>query len=310
MDDLKERLERSAHLAPLPSGDPLEGVRRRRARRDGLRRAGTAVVALGLAGASFAGIASLVQGSGGPGGGGRDNPLTAPPAVDASHLVVGPGQYHYELVVVILTDGQVGVEVETWWGPDDSGRRRVIRSVPGWGSGPRGVFGPGEFPYLEGDLSGLSTDPAELEVQLRERSAPGGASPQPDTTPDPGGDPMGGELWRAFDRLIELPNATPELRAALVRVMAGLEGSTVTAGEEDPVGRPAVRVSAEAFGLRLDAYVDPGTYQLLAFVRTDVPGTDADMRIWVAQGVVGSTDEVPTGDALLVPPPEDPLPQP
>lgn len=307
MTDLKERLDAASRLvSPEPDGFERLAARRERARRR--QRVSAAVLALVLAMGVLAALASLlpVGRSNQPGGtphetGGELGVL--PPAARA----LEPGEYYYDRVVTIFPGGRV--DAETWWGLDDSGRLRVNQRHPEWGLWPDGVFGPGEFGYPLTDLSILSTDAATLERQLRDRSEPDGASPQPVTTPDPGDDPMGGEVWRAFRDLIQMPNATPDLRAALLQVAAGLDGSEVREDAVDPAGRPATLLRSSSRGLRYDVYFDPSTLQVMSFVTIDIPEAGPSRyQIWIASGITSSTDEVPEGDDALIPGPVGPLP--
>jgi hypothetical protein len=173
--------------------------------------------------------------------------------------------------------------------------------------GPEGTFGPGRF-RVEGDLTDLSADPEAFLAALRVRSGPDGASPQAPFTPDPGGDPFSGELWRAVERLVELPHFTADVRSALFEVAAQLPGAEVKSAV-DPVGRPAKVVSVSYAGLAFEYYFDPGSRQLLARVGESLVDRGFKVyEIWLASGNVGSTDEVPASEDLLIPPPAGPLP--
>jgi hypothetical protein len=266
------------------------------------------VVALLLAAGAFATVLSLLPaGRGGKLGRPTDETANGLGVLPSAARALQPGEYYYERVVAIFPGGHV--EEETWWALDDSGRRRVGQRHPDYGPGPEGVFGPGAFRFATTDLSDLSRDAATLERQLRDRSEPDGASPQPQTTPDPGDDPMGGEVWRAFRDLIQMPNATPDLRAALVQLAAGLDGSDLREHVTDPAGRPATLLSSSSRGLRYDVYIEPSTLQVMSLVTTDIPERrPAVYEIWLASGITSSADEVPAGEELLIPPPAGPLP--
>ena len=307
MNDLKDRLEAaSRQVSPEPNW--FGRLAARRERRHRRQRLSAAAVALVLAAGAIAALVSLL-----PAGRSRQlgepldetgDGLGIPPT---AVLALEPGEYYYEHVVTLFQGGRV--DTESWWGLDGSGRFRVNQRHPDWGLWPDGMFGPGEFDDLLTDLSMLSTDAATLERQLRDRSEPGGASPQPVTTPDPGDDPMGGEVWRAFRDLIELPNATPDLRAALMHVAAGLSGSEVLGDAIDPAGRPATLIRSSSRGLRYDVYLDPSTLQVMSLVTTDTPASrPSRYQIWIASGITSSTGDVPGGDAALIPEPAGPLP--
>jgi hypothetical protein len=312
MTDLKEQLDTASRLvSPEPDGFERLTARRERARRR--QRVGTAIVALLLAAgafvaASLAGVASLVGGGSDPAPSPASTPDSreGPEAFDPKALALEPGEYSYQRVVFILPDAIA--EEETWWGLDASGRRRIIQEDGDYCLAPGGVFGPGEFLYVESDLSDLPADPEGFLSALIERSNEGGRSPQAPQSPDPGGEPFSAELWHAVQRLVELPDFTPDLRATLFEVVRGLPGAEVTEGAIDPVGRPATLVSVRfgevgVYGL----HFDPDTRQVLAASETWDDG-GAFHEIWVASGVVGSTDEVPAGEDLLIPPPAGPLP--
>jgi hypothetical protein len=208
---------------------------------------------------------------------------------------------------VILYTGDTSIE--TWWGLDRSGRTEVESNDPHWGPPESGTFGPGEFP-AEADVADLSTDPAVLAGQLEARSAPGGASPQPEITPEAGQDDQTGAMWRAVTALLEMPNATPELRAALFEVTAAITGVEVVDGVEDPVGRPAILVQVDTEAAHHELYFDPTSHQLLAGVDRSLDETWSISKIMVAAGIVASTDEVPGPDEGLIPPPAQELPEP
>jgi hypothetical protein len=201
------------------------------------------------------------------------------------------------------------VAIETWWSPDGSGRKEAESTTSSYGVGPTGTWGPGRFPVMEDDLSGLSTDPDDLAAQLRERSAPGGASPQPSVTPGPGRDQESGALWRAVSDLLEMPNAVPELRAALFQIAVGIQDVRVVEGSSDPVGRDAVALAFRSEGADQELFFDPDTLQFMAKVENyGVEG--AWYLIVIRTGIVDSTDERPEGRELLFEVPTTDLPTP
>jgi len=99
--------------------------------------------------------------------------------------------------------------------------------------------------------------------------------------------------------------ATPELKASLSQVLAGLEGATVNEATSDPVGRPAGSVrSAGPGGARLKTWwFDPQSDQLLASVRVYPDGT-AYYTVYEAAGVVSATDDT-SPQPVFIPPTSD-----
>lgn len=293
MTDLRDRLRRAIELVS-PLEPAYERLLRRRERHARNRRLASASFALLLAAGVlvgvFAGLGRLRSSS--PSGDDPGGPAGESPA----GLKLEPGEYFYEKTSRIIPDavGSKGgtVVVETWWSPDGSGRRKAESTTASYSPGPNGAWGPGGFPLLETDLSGLSTDPEELDVQLRERSNPGGASPQPSVTPGPGQSPESGALWRAVSDLLEMPNAAPELRAALFRVTTGIPGVRVVKDSIDPVGRPAVALAFRSEGADRELFFDPGTLQFMAEVENY--GAEGTWYLIVNRaGIVDSTAERP-----------------
>jgi hypothetical protein len=308
MTDLRDRLRRASEFVS-PLEPAYERLHRRRERIARNRRLATASFALVLGAgvlvvvfAALGRLGSTERGGEGPGAGATEE-----------ELALGPGQYFYEKTVRILPDGQ-GIQggtvaIETWWSPDGSGRKEAELTTASYGVGPTGTWGPGRFPVMEDDLSGLSTDPDQLATQLRERSAPGGASPQPSITPGPGQDQESGALWRAVNDLFEMPNAVPELRAALFQVTAGIPGVRAVGGAVDPVGREAVALAVQSEGANRELFFDPETLQFMAKVENyGAQGTW--YLIVIRAGVVDFTDERPEGKELLFQVPTTDLPTP
>jgi hypothetical protein len=306
MDMLDERLRRAADLVSPPEPS-LTRLARRRERRNRNRRIVAAAVALivtvGGLGGAVGGLAGLAGEEALPGG----DTSHAPPGAQPPPPLAA-GEFFYERTVTLLPEayGLAGGRVaeETWWATDGSGRRTGRSTTTDYSLGPRGVWGPGEMEVE--DLSKLSFDPEVLWNQLTDRSAPGGASPQPAGTPGFGvsGDPA--RLWRAINALLEMPNAEPALRAALFEVAATIPEADLQQAVQDPGGRKAVSISMSVGDGRFTLFFDPQSLQLLA--SAEEYGEDAIFyRIVEAAGVVGSTEETPEGDQLLVPPPERPL---
>jgi hypothetical protein len=296
MNSLGERLSRAAEMVSPPE-PALDRLRRRRERRERTRRITSAAVALAV---TAGGVGGLLYAFGNldrrptPG----DSPGGPPPAVATGSEApppLAPGQYLYERSIRILPEDN-GIEAgrvteETWWGPDGSGRRVAHSTTPSYAVGPTGSWGQGDLPVE--NLYGLSADPEVLAQQLGERSAPGGASPQPAVTPGPGQSAESGGLWRAVTDLLEMPNAEPALRWALFQVAAGIPGVEVLVDVEDPVGRNAVGIRIFTEDAERLLFFDPDSGQLMASTE-DYGGGQVWHRIVVRAGVVGSTNEIPS----------------
>jgi hypothetical protein len=280
MTDLRNDLERARTSAP-PIRLDLNDVYRRQDTKEVRRRVGALILALGICAALVVGLLSVVRAQPGHG--------AAPAFGDPSgpSLALADGEYVYTQVHCVVqgqrNDGLSCPDVQTWWALDGSGRTI---------SGEQDeTFEPGRFPTDTGDLSYLSLDAATLEQQLRDRTAPGGASPEPyaEFTPGPGqeGHVTAG-LVRAIGELLFDPNATPGLKAALFDVLAGLQGMHVVEGSADPVDRPAIELRIETEEQVHQWWFDPQTYQLLEYQDAYADGTSL---IWIVQrsGVTDST---------------------
>jgi hypothetical protein len=163
-------------------------------------------------------------------------------------LTLPDGSYYYMRV-------DVGQTVyETWWATDDSGRIELLRGGNGYGLPQKGTVGPGEFYSDSGPVAYLSTDPAELEQQLRARVEEGGASPEPYA--DWGG-PIEWGLIRSIRELLEAPDVTPAQKAALVQVAANLDGVDVEMDAQDPSGRNAILLTTDTEGQSHSWWFDP-----------------------------------------------------
>ena len=306
MTELREELRRAGrHVSPPEGGleDMLRiGERRRRNARIGNAVVGGTLAVLVIAGSVW-GLNRIGTGNTRPGEGPSD-----------PRLVMGPEDYHYLKVVhrspYVNFDGgsmpEADAQIETWWALDNSGRIHVDPDSKGYGMPEDGTFGAAEFPLEESggvtDVSHLSTDPDVLERQLVERSANGGASPQPDITPGPGQDADTGKLVRAIEFLLEWPNVTPELRVALFHVASRLETVRRDDAATDPGGRPAIalRISTEQVGR--EWYFDPDTLLWMGTVnRHTGPITFASYTVVVASGFVGSTEATPTAQERFFP---------
>jgi hypothetical protein len=298
VNDLREDLRRAGRSVAPPE-DSYERLLLRRDRRRRNERLTAGILAMAVAIAGIGGALFALRSTGGE----RTRPGEGPPGLDLS---MGPGQYSYVRRLVLYTGETT---IETWWGLDGSGRTEVESTDEHWGAPKSGTFGSGEFP-TDADLSDLSTDPAVLAGQVASRSAPGGASPQPDVTPGPGQDDQTGALWRAVTDLLDMPNASPELKAALFEVTAGITGVETVAGVRDPAGREAVLLQVDTESQHHELYVDPNSHQPLAEVDRSLDETWSISTIVLAAGIVDSTDEVPAPGDGLVPPPETEVTEP
>jgi hypothetical protein len=145
-------------------------------------------------------------------------------------------------------------------------------------------------------MTGLSTDPAALKEQLLERTAPGGSSPEPPVSPGPDlapGVTEGGLLY-AIDSLLQDPNGSPEVKAAVFEVARSLSSVKESTGV-DPAGRQAIVLDL-AYGTPLfpqGYFFDPATHLLMAIRSSD------DVYQLYDRGIVDSTDAVPSGDQWL-----------
>ncbi|MBI2237306.1 MAG: cupredoxin domain-containing protein [Actinobacteria bacterium] len=104
---------------------------------------------------------------------------------------------------------------------------------------------------------------------------------------------------------------TPAVRAALLDVAAGLQGSHVLTDVSDPVGRPAHEIEFGNWGGDIieRLYVDPTTHELLAWTMAAATG-DQPFEYFVVQGagVVDSTEVAPAEQDGSIPWPVQPLP--
>jgi hypothetical protein len=316
MSEERDMLERAAAKAPVPTFTVID-LRERGDRRRRLRRAGTLLVGSAVAACSILFAYMAIPGTNGAGPAAGTEAL--PPAT-SSPLVAGPGESYYWRVHLIggcvegscLTAGVDYTELQAtyWWSPDDSGRIEV-ETAHNYGI-QAGTFQPGDFPNPNGiDVSSFPTDPSQLAAFLEARSQQDGASPVPVVTPPPAGAPNDGQMWRAITDLLQNPQVTPAVRAALLDVAAGLQGSHLDLNGTDPVGRPAYVISfGDWGGDQLEKlYVDPSTHELLAWTVSSASaanGTYVSDFVVDAAGIPGSIGEVPKVSSI--PNPAQPLP--
>jgi hypothetical protein len=305
MDDTKRLLEQAQHLAPTPAFD-LDDVRDRRTRHDRRRRISATVVGLGITAAIVAGavFANTTVGTHRatvrPGGGGG---LPAP----ARTVALAPGEFSYQRIKIESDSTCAGCGVnhvellaQSWWASDDSGRIDVSKAQNYRIHG--GTFGAGMFP-IEGDLSGFPTDPEALRTFLLERSADGGASPRPEVTPAPGVLLEDGQLWLAIQDYLgstQYLNATPELRAAMLQVLAQDPMVQVSTGGTDPLGRLASTLHFHAYGADVTVFVEPTTGDFMAQTQRFDDGSTGSVIVEEA-GVATSDQVLPQGQRITVP---------
>lgn len=328
MTDLRTELQRAGRQAPPLDDDPLERLRSRREQKARRGRVTAATVSLTVAVVAIAGLWSAFR---------PHNVATTRghTAAGSADLSVGPDQYVFRKMVTYAYgpegDGAnwpLFVErdvARTWYRADDSGRSVTDGQLTYFTEADRQAdqglhdtpvpsdvsYGAGQYPLDVGDLSSLSTDPAVLLGQLRDRSGVTGTSPEPPISPGPGQGADTGMLWGVIQSLIDAPEATPAQRAALFEVAAGLEGVQVTQAATDPVGRPATLLSTtNGEGIESEWWFDPASEQLMAqqyTVRTDSNaypnGTVFAIHIVAASGVTDTADDGATMAKSFVPSP-------
>jgi hypothetical protein len=308
MDDTKRLLEQAHHLAPTPAFD-LDDVRDRKSRHDRRRRISATVVGLGITAALVAGAvfavttAGTTRGTvrpGAPGGGG------GLPAPDRT-VALPPGEFSYQRIKYESTStcadcgvNQVELLAQSWWASDNSGRIDVSKAENYGING--GTFSAGTFP-IEGDLSAFPTDPSALRTFLLERSSAGGASPRPAVTPAPGVPLEDGELWLAIEDYLgstQYLNATPELRAAMLQVLAQDPMVQVSTGGTDPMGRPASTLRFHAYDADVTVFVDPTSGDFMAKTERFNDGSTGSVIVEEA-GIATSDQALPQGHLITVP---------
>jgi hypothetical protein len=315
MRSAKDLLERAGRFAP-PATFTLPDVERTRGRRDVRRRITTAVVALALVTVAFGSVVQALRrpGEGVVGSGGSEHVL--PPATEAP-AVAGPGQSYYRAVLFVLDGcfgsstvpegewGSTGTRLDATfvWSPQDDAGRIVVDQAYGYGI-EAGRFGPGAFPNENGiDVSSFPLETEALTRFLLDRSDESGASPAPMVTPPPEGATNDGQLWRAITDLLQDPHVTPTVRAALLDVAAGLQGSRVDLDAADPFGRPAHVIAFGNWGGQMPErlYVDPATHELLAWTMSSTVDDSYGILVVQDAGVVDSIEEAPKPAERSVP---------
>lgn len=314
MTDLGERLRVAGTNLPAPDGDPLERLARRRERTRRNERVLSAVVSLALVGAVLGGTLAVLSRVGGTG--------TAASSGGGYHLgshvgartgiapALADGSFVYRTQTVDA-HGQgagpsdVAFTITTWWAGDGSGRVEFTCGTPDcqnqYGFGPTGVFGPGAFP-TDDDMTGLSSDPDKLVLELIARSSDDGSSPEPAFSPGPELKPgvTVGAVLDAIVNILDDPNGSPELKAACFDVASSMPSVEQASGVTDPAGRDAIRLRFTIdLGVATDYYFHPATHLLMAEV-SDGTG-DASSTTIYDEGIVDSTDATPTAGEWLFP---------
>jgi hypothetical protein len=307
-------LERLHQQLPMP-GDAFERLERHRkakAMRSGIV---AGAVALGVTGALVTGLILARSPSSGSDSNGSASGGTSPDGWTMPEgLAIPAGSFAYVHVVEYPGDGQPGSATvqRTWFSPSDgSGRLAVsgVASDPTINSGPQtqgpyshdDSFPPGEMGQGERwlGLDDLSTDPVVLATQLAEPYA----SPGPTSTASPAPAQVEVSVAETADYILSMANtATPELKASLSQVLAGLEAATVNEATSDPVGRPAwsVRLAGPGGARTKTWWFDPQSDQLLASVRIYPDGTTYYM-VYEAAGVVSATSDTTPQPAFISP---------
>lgn len=290
MTDARERLRRASERLSPPDR-VFERLLERRDRKRRHERVAAATVALVIAFAVIGGGLTLLSGLLGervkPGG-------EAAEQIDP-RLVLDAGEYFYLRIRSSEgADGWIRDEA-TWWAPDGSGEvRNNSTRQDKYPSPPTGVYDAGEFPaelFAGKDVSQLSTDPKKLATQLRTES------PYTDILT---GHPEPERTWRVITiLLLDYPNVTPDLRAALLEVAAGLEGVRRADHVEDPGGRSATALSftSEQDPITWTASFDPATRQLMAW--TSVYEDNTPAWIVLESAVVDTSGVQPTAEEWL-----------
>jgi hypothetical protein len=281
MNDVRTRLDVARRQAPDVPADlrRLYGWRRAKERR---RRVAITVIALVIGVAPIAVALGTIARHGRPYTVGRGAQMGVP-SID---LTLAPGEYYY--VRIEAADATY----ETWWALDDSGR---IRGLDGVSLGDlEGTYAPGAFASDSGPVADLSTDPAELIEQLRERVGNGGASPEPYR--DWGG-PVEWGLIVSITELLEAPDVPPAQKAALMSVAADLDGIEVDPRAHDPTGRAAILLTSEVGHATHRWWFDPESHQPLAIDN----GGGLDVLIQAA-GVTASIETTRLERTFVTPP--------
>jgi hypothetical protein len=301
-------LERARATAPITNLS-LEGLVQRRDRKERRRRLSALVVAAAIVAFTVGGAYAVLDGNGrtvrAGDGDTQPNVWTMP-----AGLTVPPGSYAYMHSVVY---GDVeAYDLQTWFSPTDGSGR--VREAGTTSDQPLDSQTPGQqIPYVHdrdysvGEMTSghdpnmdplvdLSTDPALLVGQLVDRSRADGASPAPAPTPA-GLASSTKQLAQVAGGLLARPNATPELKAALSQVLAGLDGVTVSDATSDPTGRPAWSVALDTQVAATTWWFDPQSDQPLA--KRVTSGQFTFITVYEASGVVSGTHNTDVSTSFI-----------
>lgn len=102
-------------------------------------------------------------------------------------------------------------------------------------------------------------------------------------------------------RLLEYPNATPDLRAALIQVAQDIPGVRLLDGITDPVGRHADGIELTIEDATDRITFDATNLQPLGIQSTPVGDPEGGFYEIFSTGIVGSTDDRPEGEQWLTP---------
>jgi hypothetical protein len=307
MSDLRTQLERAGRMAPPLEVEAIEGLRGRRDRKARRGRVAAATLSLVLAAGAIGGALRIFDAPTRP----ARVHVAAGPTVD---LTVPADDYYFLRQTWYNAPSHTqGVtwtqeyETRTWYRVDDSGR--IVANSDG--DRTDRSYDAGKFADDTGDLTYLSTDPSQLLAQMTARMQPDGRSPEPfdQFTPGPGQDGHAtAGLVRSIGELLNDPNSTPSLKAALFQVASGLQGMAVTEASTDPTGRPATLLTIETEGVIHEWWFDPASEQLLATLVTDpATGDMIALEIVGASGVATSTDgQADLAQTFISPPVHDP----
>jgi hypothetical protein len=266
--DTRNLLERATAAAPELQPD-LQGLYDRRARhvRGARLRAGAvaALIAIGGVAVGF----NMLSSPGGRFDAASGDQIGAP----TQNVQLSADEYYYQQF-----DGGWGA-CQSWWALDNSGRLDTLVHQSGAGNcwGPMGgqTYGPGKLYSDTGPVADLSTNPDVLMDQLKARTQPDGASPEPYA--DWGG-PIEWGVIRSLGELLEAPDVSPEQKAAMMVIAADLSTS-VDMHAQDPQGRPAILLTLDSEHQTHQWWFDPQSHQPL----------DIEGFVVQAAGVVSDT---------------------
>ena len=309
MTETRRLITQAGRNAPDPGFD-LEDIRRRRERRELGRRVRAGILGLAIVVALAFAAATTIRGTSAEPGVLLDGG-TGLPQAPRPPRALAPDEYAYQRIVIYdactvdlsptADCARIRLRAEAWWALDDSGRRERLEA-DGYGFHDTGRFGPGRFPD-EGDLSAFPTDPDALRSYLLERSSTGGASPRPDVTPAPGVPLEDGLLWNAVRDYLgstQYLNATPELRSAMLQILAEVPMVSVDLTATDPLGRSAYALRFVAYDADHEVFVDPATGDFLAHVERYGGADGAWVRLVEEAGFAPTDDTQPKGGDVTV----------